>query len=97
MQQRLNIQKLQGPHTKYNFVTQVKKIFQALQDIDKEVSVDSINTVYENIQTAYREKKKSREWIKQNTWTVIEERHYLKQQMISTRSTKLQEGLVKRG
>lgn len=39
----------------------------------------------------YREKKRSKEWIKPNTWKVIDERRKLKNQTLSSQSERLQE------
>ncbi|XP_067411321.1 uncharacterized protein [Emydura macquarii macquarii] len=101
IQRRFDIQKLQDSRTKHSFVTQVKNRFQVLQDLVTESNAGNINTVYNNIKTAYqqsaeeclgyREKRKSKQWIQPNTWKVIEERRKLKSQMISTRSARLQE------
>uniref|UniRef100_A0A8C7WPA4 Endonuclease/exonuclease/phosphatase domain-containing protein n=1 Tax=Oryzias sinensis TaxID=183150 RepID=A0A8C7WPA4_9TELE len=55
---KFNVQKLQDPRIRHSFVLQVKKRFQALQDLDTEVSVDMINSTYEHIKTAYQQSAK---------------------------------------
>uniref|UniRef100_A0A3B3ILM2 Endonuclease/exonuclease/phosphatase domain-containing protein n=1 Tax=Oryzias latipes TaxID=8090 RepID=A0A3B3ILM2_ORYLA len=54
---KFNVQKLQDPWIRRSFVLQVKNRFQALQDLDTEVSVDMINSTYEHIKTGYQQSK----------------------------------------
>ena len=104
IQQGYNIQKLQDPHTRQTFITQVKNRFQALQNLNTENNMSeniNINAYYENVKSAYqqsaekclgfREKKKTKEWITADTWGVIDERRKIKNQMNGTRSARLHE------
>ena len=101
IQRRYNIQKLKDPHTKITFITQVKNRFQALQSLNSDDENNNINSYYEKVKVAYQqsaekclghtEKKKTKEWITSATWCAIDHRRKLKNQMLSTRSTRLQD------
>ncbi|XP_073671663.1 uncharacterized protein [Paramisgurnus dabryanus] len=101
VQRKFDTQKLNDPRLKHRFVTQVRNRIQALQDLNTEINPANINEAFNNIKTAYqqsaeeylgyREKKRSKEWIKPNTWKVIDERRKLKNQTLSSQSERLQE------
>ena len=101
MQRGYNVQKLTDPHTKLTFITQVRNRFQALQSLSSDDESNNINSYYENVKVAYqqsaekclgfRDKKKTKEWITPTTWCAIDQRRKIKNQMNSTRSTRLQE------
>ena len=98
---RFDTDKLKDTKTRSTFILELKNRFQALQNLTDQQNTVNINTTWGNVQTAftetsktclgYRDGKKKKEWLKQDTWTAIEERRKIKSKTLQTRSERLKE------
>ena len=87
---RIDSQRLRDKETKEKFKVELRNRFQALED-DQNVSLEEFNRIFIESGTkilGYQRKKKE-EWIKEPTWSKIEERKEMKQRIISTKSERI--------
>lgn len=94
----INIQQLKLPAVRRLFNLELKNRFGALHNFDE----DNISNQYELIKktclntakdTLGFQTKKNKEWMSEDTWKKIEERKEIKQKILNSRSTRIQEQL----
>ncbi|XP_071150225.1 uncharacterized protein [Mytilus edulis] len=98
---RYDIEKVQDHKVKNAFILQLKNKFQALTgnpdmipSESTEVNWDKIRTIFETTSQdclGFKQGKKMKKWITQDTWKVIEERRHMNKKILDTKSERLQE------
>ncbi|CAG2222390.1 unnamed protein product [Mytilus edulis] len=95
----LHVNRLKDPEIKEKFVIELRNRFRVLDEIDP-TEDNSIEKKWENIKEVYQNtsekiigfrKSSNKQWLTSDTWKAIDERAKLKEKVLSTRSSRLNE------
>ncbi|XP_071145171.1 craniofacial development protein 2-like [Mytilus edulis] len=99
----IDTKQLYDAEVKKKFCIELKNRLKALEDLSQMEEIDLENK-WENIKQVYQEtaektivfrRKNDKQWLTQDTWTIIDERRKIKEKVLNTKSLRLKEQLQK--